>query len=217
MLRKVLLVCGILSSLLYVGTDVLGAMRYKGYSYTSQAISELMAIGAPTKPLVDPLFITYSVLVMAFGVGVWGSARRKRALRFTGGLLVGVGAVGLVATLFFPMHQRGAEKMLVDTLHVALTGVITLFILLAIGFRATVHGRQFRLYSFATLLTLLVFGALAALDGIRLAAQQPTPWLGVTERITIGAYLLWVLVLAIAILRKVSRPQNTFGGRSDSG
>ena len=36
---KVLLVSGILSSLLYVGTDLLGAMRYEGYSYTSQTIS----------------------------------------------------------------------------------------------------------------------------------------------------------------------------------
>jgi hypothetical protein len=48
MARKVLLVCGILSSLLYVATDILGAMRFEGYSYTSQSISELMAVGAPS-------------------------------------------------------------------------------------------------------------------------------------------------------------------------
>ena len=71
MLRKTLLACGILSSLLYVGIDVLAAMRYGDYhNYTSRAISELYAIGAPTKQLVDPLFIMYGVLLMAFGVGV---------------------------------------------------------------------------------------------------------------------------------------------------
>ena len=48
MARKGLLVCGTLSSLLYVGTDILGAMRYEGYGYTSQTISELAAIGAPS-------------------------------------------------------------------------------------------------------------------------------------------------------------------------
>ena len=54
MLRKILLVCGILSSLLYVAIDALAALRYEDYhSYASQAISELGAIGAPTKPLVD--------------------------------------------------------------------------------------------------------------------------------------------------------------------
>lgn len=53
----------------------------------SQVISELSAIDAPMRPLVVPLFITYSVLVIAFGLGVWGSARQKRALRVVGGLL----------------------------------------------------------------------------------------------------------------------------------
>ena len=36
MVRKVLLACGILSSLLYVATVVLAAMRWEGYSSTSQ-------------------------------------------------------------------------------------------------------------------------------------------------------------------------------------
>jgi len=33
--RQALLVCGILSSLLYVATDILGGLRYEGYSVTS--------------------------------------------------------------------------------------------------------------------------------------------------------------------------------------
>src|SRR6266496_2405081 len=111
MVRKVLLICGILSSLLYVGTDVLGAMRWEGYSYTAQAVSELSAIGAPTRPLVVPLFLTHGVLQIAFGLGVWMSAGRKRGLRITAGLLVGIGLVDLVAS-FFPMHLRGAEGTL---------------------------------------------------------------------------------------------------------
>ena len=39
------------------------------------------------------------------------------------------------------------------------------------------------------------------LDGSRIAANLPTPWVGVWERISIGAFLLWVAVLAIARLR----------------
>jgi hypothetical protein len=201
MARKALLVCGILSSLLYVGTDILGAMRYEGYSYTSQTISELAAIGAPTRPLVDPLFLTYDVLLTAFGVGVfWGSAGRKRALRFTGALLVGIGVLG-PAWHFFPMHLRGAERTLTDTMHIVLGSVTVLLILLAIGFGASAFGRRFRLYSIGTILILVVFGALVGLDGPRLAANLPTPWMGVYERINVFGYLLWVLVLAITLLR----------------
>jgi hypothetical protein len=32
-------------------------------------------------------------------------------------------------------------------------------------------------------------------------ANLPTPWAGLTERISIGGYLLWQVVLAIALLR----------------
>ncbi len=48
---------------------------------------------------------------------------------------------------------------------------------------------------------LIAFGALTGLDGPRIAANLPTPWVGVWERINIGVFLLWVAVLAIALLR----------------
>lgn len=218
MLRKVLLVCGILSSLLYVATVVLAAMRWEGYSSTSQTVSELIAIDAPTTPLVVPLFITYSLLVYAFGVGIWRSAGRKRALRFAAVGLVGKEVLGLVVTLFFPMHLRGVEGTLTDTMHAILTGVGVLFMLLAIGLAATAFGKRFHLYSIATILILLVFGILAGLDGSRLAANLPTPWMGVWERINIFGYMLWVVVLTIVLLRvQGTVDPDDIGGRSDSG
>jgi hypothetical protein len=201
MVRKVLFVCGILSSLLYVFTDVLAATRWEGYSYTSQSISELMAIGAPTRPLMISLLIPYGVLVIAFGVGVWASAGRKRAGRLTGALLVGYGVVGFLGLLLFPMNLRGAERTQSDTGHIVVTSLIVLFLLLMMGFGATVHGAGFRLYSIGTILILLLFGAWAGMDGPRIAAQLPTPWAGVKERINVYASLLWVMVLAISLVR----------------
>jgi len=200
MRSKILLACGVLSSFLYVGTDVLGALRYEGYRYASQAVSELMAVGAPSKPLVDPLFLIYDVLVIAFGAGVCTVARRNRALRVIGSLLIGIGVIGFVATLFFPMNQRGTAHAGTDTPHVVVTIALTVCILSAIAFGTTLSARWFRAYSMATLLTMVVFGAMAAADGVRLAAQEPTPWLGVTERVNIGAYLVWVVVLALSLL-----------------
>jgi len=216
MRRKALLVCGILSSLVYAGADVLGGIRYEGYGFTSQTISELAAIAAPSRPLVVPLSITYDVLVIAFGLGVWGSAGRKRPLRFTAGLLVGLGVIGFAAP-FAPMHVRGAELTLTDTMHIVLTSVTVLLILLAIGFGAIAFGKRFRLYSIGTILILLVFGTLAGLDGPRLAANLPTPWMGVYERINIYGYLLWVVVLAITLwrVRNTAAPDD-LGGRRGS-
>jgi len=48
-LRKALLICGILSSPLYIGTEILAGMLWKGYSFTDQAVSELSAMDAPTR------------------------------------------------------------------------------------------------------------------------------------------------------------------------
>jgi hypothetical protein len=43
MVRRILLVCGVVSSVLYVMVDVLGPLRYPGYRYTEQQFSELTA------------------------------------------------------------------------------------------------------------------------------------------------------------------------------
>lgn len=198
--QKVLLICGALSSLLYIGTDILAAMQWEGYSYISQSVSELMAVGAPTRQFIISFFSIYNILVIAFGLGICTTDSRKRA-RFMGILLIGYGIVGFVTLLFFPMHLRGAEKTISDTMHASLTGVIVLFILLYIGFGATLHGKWFRFYSIGTIITLILFGVLAGLDGPRVAAQLPTPWLGIKERINIYASMLWVMVLAIKTLR----------------
>jgi hypothetical protein len=200
MARKLLLLCGILSSLVYVGGDLLAAMRYEGYSYTSQAISELSAVGAPTASFLLLFYVVYDLLLIAFGFGVWSSARDNRALRISADLLIAIGLVGFVWMLF-PMHQRGAAMAFTDIMHIVIAAVQVLLILTAIGFGAAAFGKRFRLYSIATLAVLVVSGIVTGMDGARLAANAPTPWLGVTERINLGAYLLWVAVLALTAWR----------------
>jgi hypothetical protein len=146
MARRVLLGCGILSSLLYVAANLLGARRWRDYSLNSQTVSELSAIGAPSRPLVIPLLCAHGALVIPFGLGVWESAGPKRGLRVTGALLVGLGASDLPAPLF-PMHRREAlargERSRTDTMHIIVTSVNSLIILLAMGFGSTAFGKPF--------------------------------------------------------------------------
>lgn len=198
MVRKVLLVCGILSSLLYVAMNIFVPMQWEGYSSASQTVSELSAIGAPTRPLWVLLGTAYTLLVAAFGWGVWRSAAGNRPLRVVGGLMVVYGVIGL---FWPPMHLRGTEFTLTDTMHIVFAMVTVLLMLLAIGFGSVAFGKRFRFYSVATVVILIAFGALTGLDGPRIAANLPTPWVGVWERINISVFLLWVVVLAVALLR----------------
>jgi hypothetical protein len=50
---------------------------------------------------------------------------------------------------------------------------------------------------------LLLFGALTFIDAPGVAVNQPTPFIGVWERINIGVFLLWVVVLSVVLLRRV--------------
>lgn len=217
MLRKMLLVCGILSSLLYSAMVVFIAMQSKAYSSASQTISELSAIGASTRSFWVLPGVVYTVLVTAFGWGVWISAGRRRALRGTGGLILAYGSLGLLWP-FAPMHARevlaAGGQTWQDTMHLVLAGVTVPLMLLAIGFGAAAFGKRFRLYSIATLLVVLVFGALTFLDAPRVAANLPTPWLGVWQRINLVMFLLWVVVLATALLR--ARDAVTASGRGET-
>jgi uncharacterized protein DUF998 len=205
MRRKALLSCGVLSSLVYVAANVAGARRWREYSSLSQTVSELSAIGAPSRPVMVPLLTAHSLLVIPFGFGVRESAGSRRALGATGALLVALGVSDLFAPLT-PMHRREAlargEGSRTDRGHIALTGVNSLLILLAIGLGASAFGRRFRDYSIATIVVLLAAGGLTGAQASRLEANLPTPWAGALERVSIGGYLLWQVVLAGALARQ---------------
>jgi hypothetical protein len=198
--QSALLVCGVLASVVYVAATVAGALRWEGYSTVHQAVSELSAIDTPSRPLMVTLLLVHSVLALAFGVAVLSVAGRNRALRVTAWMLVAIGVVDLVAPLF-PMHRRGVAGTWTDTGHIVFTVLNVLPILLAIGFGAVAFRGWVRVYSLVTLAAAILFGALAGTQGAQIAADEPTPWHGIYERIMIGSYLLWMAVLAVTLLR----------------
>ena len=206
MVRKILLGCGIASSVLYVASDILVSWWDPNYSYRDQSFSELLAPGSPTRPIMVVLTgVTYGVLMTAFGVGVWASASRRRAGRITGAMLLGYAVIGSVGGVFLSAPTRetleAGEETWRNTMHIPTTAVMILCILLAMGFGSTLLGRRFRYFSYAMILAILVFGVLAGLQAGRVAANQPTPWLGIVERGNVYAIMLWVAVLAIGLLR----------------
>jgi len=197
--RRFLLWCGIVSSLFYVAINSLLPPLYPGYSVVDQTVSELFAIGAPTRAAWVPLGGAYAAMVIAFGWGVWRSAGVNRLLATSAVLVMITAAINLY---WPPVHQRGTAFTLTDALHILWAFGTVFFMLLAIGFGAAALGPGFRRYSVATLVIIVVFTALTVVQGMRLLYGLPTPWIGVWERIAIGAFLLWVVVLASLLLRR---------------
>ena len=197
-LTTILLVCGVLAPFAYIGTDIVAGLLYPGYSFTAQAPSELFAIGAPTSRLVVPLFSLSSALFVAFALGVWRASGGTRALEILAFLIAANGIDGLVLWQF-PMHMRGAPPTFSDTMHLMLA--INPFVLLSIAFGVAAFRNWFRFYSILTILFLVVLATIAFSYVPAAAANQPTPWLGLSERSSHYAHQLWHAVLAIVLLR----------------
>ena len=214
MTRRAFLICGVLASMLYGAMIVSVGMLWEGYRSASQTVSELSAIGAPTRPLWVVLGGVYALLMTAFGWGVWQSARRNLALRVVGGSLIAHGLIGLA---WPPMHQRAVLAAgggtLTDTMHIVWALVTVLLMITAIGFGAAAFAKQFRFYSFATIAILAGCGTVTGLAAPRIQANLPTPWIGVWERINIGVFLVWVAMLATTLLR--GRDRVTANGHQD--
>lgn len=203
--RRGAMTAGVLSSIVYVTIDLLSASRYPGYSLKDHAISELSAVGAPeaSTQLWQLLGPTYGLLFAVFALGVLITGWSNRWLKVSAWLMIAFIAWGVMWP-FFPMHQRGAERNLSDLGHLILGGgSLTLFTAF-IGFGAFALRDRFRNYSLTTMVTVFLTGLATFAYVPRMNSGAGTPWLGVVERVMIYGYLLWIAVLAIALMRNGS-------------
>jgi len=202
---RVLLVCGVVYPVLYfLAADGIAATLYHGYSRMDQAVSELSGTAAPTRWFLTAMLPVYTALVVAFGIGVRRSAAEgPRALRVTGDILVAWGLAGLL-WLPFPMSSRedvvkGEPMSVNDIGHLVMSGLTLVLIMSALWFGAKAFGGRFRLYSIITAVTVLIFGFLMSTQAPNV--PDPTPWMGLYERVMMWAWFLWMAGLAIILLQ----------------
>jgi len=200
--RKHLLYCGIAAALFYIAMNIFFPFLDKRYNWITQTVSELSAVDAPTRPLWFPLGIVYTLLIAAFGWGVFRSTDGKRSLRIVGILLIINGLIGLT---WSPMHQRevlaAGGGTFTDIWHLVMASVTVLLMFLSIGFGAAAFGKGFRFYSIITILVFIVFGVLTFVEAPNVDKNLPTPYIGLWERINIAAFMAWLLVFSINLLR----------------
>lgn len=204
MARKILAFSGIAAAIVYVSAVAIGGALRPGYSHISQFVSELIATGAPNKPVLDALFATYNILTVAFGCALLLEANAtglttRRAFAIIGAVVLIIeGIIGL-AILLFPQDPVGATATPTGTTHIVLAGLSSLATILAILFvalwlRTHPDLRAFATYSFITVAFIFLSGGIAAAT----AATQ-SPLLGLMERLPITGFLQWLAVMSVAI------------------
>jgi hypothetical protein len=199
-LRHIFLACGIIGSLVYPISDLIAGHLYKGYSFNEQTVSELFAIGAPTSQMVVLLFSFSSLLFIGFSFGVWLSSGTSRVLKAMSVMIIGNAINSLVLWNFFPMHMRGVPPTFTDTMHGILA--INPFVLVSLVLGAVYFKNWFRYYTMATILLLVITAVLAFSKALLVFENQPTPGLGIMERVSQYGHQLWHAVLAMVLLNR---------------
>lgn len=187
--------------LLYGAMNLYIPFLWPAYRSASQTVSELSAIGAPTRPIWVAFGLVHSVLYAAFGAGVWAAAERRPSLRVAGILILSTAVIGLA---WPPMHLRAVLAAgggtLTDTLHLVWTAAWGALSLAAMGFGAAAFGWRFRVFTATAVCAMLAFGGLTSAEAPNVSLDLPTPWIGVWERLNIGCYYAWLTVFAVALL-----------------
>jgi hypothetical protein len=199
---KLLLLCGVASSVVYAATDILASMRWEGYDWTARMVSDLLAVSAPTRSFIVAPMLAYNALILAFGIGVW-LARRNRAQGVTAILLIVYAIAGVIGLLVFPLNYNASGSG--ATMHMVATFTLIVLMFAFIVSAAGGGGTAFRIYSAVTVAIIIGGATLAGMQVPRIEAGLPTPGLGVFERLNIYSMLLWMVVFAFTFWPRGNR------------
>jgi hypothetical protein len=212
---RFLLLGGIAAAPLFILTDIVAAtLVYPGYDYSAQQVSELSAIGAPSRDFWMIMGYPYNLLTLAFAAGVWLAAGRRTSLKVAAVLIVLFAINSFLWGWVAPMHMRGDQFTDTDTMHIAFAGSAVALMVGFIGAGALALGRGFRIFSAMVVLAMLAAGAVVSTQIAAIAANQPTPWMGLVERVSVYSPMIWMMILAILLLREPEpRPTVAMAGR----
>ena len=198
-MKKILMLCGVAATIIYVGTVILGGWLRPGYSHISMAISELVADGAPNRSLLSSSFLAYNALLSIFGFGLFLKANSHSRGRISGVIgsltLLLVGLAGILMEVAFPQEPGGTAATFTGIMHFVMAGVAALgtmvaILMLAFWFKNIPALRGYVLYSLLSVAVIFLSGGLGAA-----AMANHSPLFGLIERTTIFTFTLWTFVI----------------------
>jgi len=202
-MKKLYPIFGIIGPMLYAVAVIFGAVLRDDYSSLADTISALTSDNAPNLLLMDVLFGLYNISIIVFGVGAFRDSSVNLTKKYTAAtfMIVLIGVLGLLMLVFtqpVPITNVTTE----GTIHLILAGVSSLITMIAILLIGLVYWgnkqmRSFAIYSFISDIIILISGGMAAVS-----IGGNNGYGGLFERITIGFFLLWVIVFSYVILKK---------------
>jgi len=179
---------------LYVGAAILGEILDPQYSQIRNAISELTGSLAPNRAVLAPIYIAYNLTLVGFAYAIFSATKGGTLFKVAVALFAIGGLSGIGQVTLFRMDSVGSATTAAGSIHIVLASVSSLLtvataILYGFAFRREPAFRGLSKYSFATAVLLFVSAPAAV-------ASIGTDVMGLFERITIGAFMLWVVVVS---------------------
>jgi len=191
---------GIAAAGVYAFAVTLGGFLWQSYNPISQAISELIMTTSPNQLIMQPLFWLYNVLLLIFSIGFfwWAS---NRALK-TAAVALFLVAFSGVMMLLFPQGVIGEALTTTGLLHLIFAGIAALATLVTmfacvLGFKQLAGYKNLMIVSLALGLVILINGPMTAI-----APTAFPQFFGLTERVTIGAFVLWLFITSWTLRKK---------------
>lgn len=187
---------------LAIGVFVAG-LFYPGYDHINQAMSELGAVGSPTKVL-SPFINNYplGLLFIAFGWSVVKTFRSALLPKLTGMLIIAHGVSSFFAGYYACDVGCNPESELPSQLIHGAAGFV-MFITLSVASSIWVYigARQLkskRLSVFSAICTVVALAVLPAMA----ASVESGYGFGLYQRINYGVSVVWVSGLAVFLLHR---------------
>ncbi len=190
---------GILAPIVFIGALAVFSQLTPNYDNFMNAVSELGVLGAPYALGWNLLgFILVGCLVTAFAWSLYLSLRTGSGTRMIS-ILVGITGVAFASLGIFPA-EMSFRPSTSTTLHfVAVAVSYVPFILVAFIYAATMrldpYWRRWTIFSIA----------MGTLGLASFFVPQTVP-VGLSQRLGLGVYFLWLFVMGLAVLKK---PQST--------
>ena len=187
---------GILGFIFYLLHDIIGAANYPGYSWTSQAVSDLTATDAPSFVIASGLTTVYAIFscIVSVLVCILIKNQKSKILRVGMYLYAIMNFVSAIGYALFPLSSAGYDGSAQSFIHVyILTALVVLLsiislILISVGAFKSNH---------KWLGTLAVSALVLMFVGAAGSASVPKEVFGIVERFSTYSAVAFTCVLSL--------------------
>lgn len=194
---------GLVSLLSYTAAVIFSPMKYDGYNWMSQAVSDLSAVNAPSRELWNQLSALYVPcgIVSVMAVCVYIHGKLNKALRTGIYLFAIMQWISAIGYAMFPLTQAGTPSGFQNMMHLLVTAAVVLLSIASLamvamgGFRNQCC-RSLGFWALAALMLMIIGGAGSGL--------VPDEYFGIPERFSVFSAVGFNAVLGVCLYKEFS-------------